>query len=355
MNKSALLPFFLLLFFTTQSISQVEYAVLENEEIFIYEKEEKATKSSKVYKINIRTKAKTITHIPSINNGLVPNCWKKQKDYFVFTSTYGYLPSYGKTLIDKCKIEQLDSLSLRRAYRHKLDSILPLFQRDTFLARGKLALDKIAKFGAIRNKPLFQWIMANSDGMNKKTFFETILVPLSYDIVPLEQNHFLLYLRNRKELTKWKFHFNQNERTDNNWQHILTYSSDSVKYMPASDPMFKLQMDQYHFTAVKDSSFFEGHYIVFIQENNEFLINTKDGAIYFLGLKKIEKIGALYNLKPGPEYWLSKQLIIEDRNKERIFVFGKVKKLNKNLPFPTIKELDASLKETELINQMLNE
>lgn len=291
-----------------------------------------------------------MTFIPNINNSYAPKCWKVSKGEVIYTSTWGRLPINGKCLFYKVEIEKKDSLAALNDYQEILDSLIEFYNNDTTIARAKITLDRHSRHYPKEITPLDKWLASNN-GIGKKEYYKSILMPISYDVVPLVEGKYLFYLRNKKELSKWAFEYRPNSiglnKEKENWEYIVTYSSDSTKILPKYKLKDQIEKDNYNFNSIDDEAFFEGHFIVIIQRGIEFLFNLTTGNIYLLTQKRVKKIGEIITVSSNG----NQRYLVEDRDKAQILVTGEIRRYSYNDPFPNIRRMDMASNIREILER----
>lgn len=81
--------------------------------------------------------------------------------------------------------------------------------------------------------------------------------------------------------------------------------------------------------------FFDGHFKVVTQNNEKYIINRNHGYIYYLGKKKIERIGKVQVAENYPKIQ-GKPLFIEDRDQNRLIFFAPIEWEDTKLPKPNV-------------------
>lgn len=345
MKRIAFLIFFIVLLTEENTFSQLEYAVIKDQSLYVYYPEtEDNTETIRV--INPKSKKKLITKLQGIRPLKKTTPWCKNKNDIIVTWV---LPPYNRSdrwmaLIQTAELDTMDFSKRQRLTEILVDSLTLKFgTRSKAIAR--IGLNQMERKNIRGLKPLLAWFKVFDKFLpGTKAYY-----PIRYDFIPATDSTYLFYIRNRKELSVWYFHYPKEQKIkskDSDWKELVTYSIDTIPFVLGNrffsmsrSSTNQLPIGKHHlYQSIQDTSFFIGNFKIIRQKQQTFCINTHLGNIYHIGKDSIVKVGHL-NVKNYPRWLLSKPLFIEDRDSEKIIFLAEVKRTNFDFPFPDVEVL----------------
>ncbi|MEZ4990357.1 MAG: hypothetical protein R2824_08090 [Saprospiraceae bacterium] len=275
---------------------------------------------------------KRITYTPTILNPGLPFCWQKVGDEIVVPYGYGRLPTNGKALIHNFHLEKRDSLTAVNDRSRIIDSLI-LIYGDSSKAIAWLGLQKIKATNYQWFRPLFD--------LYEEMYFDSGLRPgarlISFDCTVDKNGKFTFFVRSKGKFEIWDFDYmNTFDEREEEWKSIRRYQPQRITYFERSGvpdtTYFLPEVDR----PVFDTLFFDGHFKVFRQADQYYLLNLKNGAIYFLAARAVSLIGRL-RVEAYPDWVLTQPLVIEDRDRQEIVLFQEVEWLSTDHPLPKVR------------------
>ncbi|MCG8328772.1 MAG: hypothetical protein MI974_13860 [Chitinophagales bacterium] len=321
---------------------KIDFALIAGNTFYYSEVAKEVDKTDKLYTHHLFDDKQIVNYVAVTRNSYNPNCWNKNKQgNFIYISGFGSERHGGKVVLT-LKTIKFEKDGLSRILFSEYDSLKTVLGERRALSRYFKFIDETTNKRAFL--PLRDWLKLSSQ-LDIQDELDYIFPYIAYDIQHLEDSVYHVYIRNKKELTVWQYTYPDygNSSSSDHWTDLVTYSVDSTNYMPTAT--FKRRgggipnIKNYNYESITDTDFFEGDFKVIKQKNNTFCINIHNGSIYYIGSTFIKKVGSVV-LNNYPTFLMGRPLFIENRDTEEIIFFSNVERLNRELPFPNIKQIN---------------
>jgi hypothetical protein len=318
-------------------LGQLEYSLISNKCLIITDLEYNESKSNEtILTINIENGEKYIDRFSTLNTSKNTINWTKninaKEVIIIWADKLGSSTHRPKTGILTIPLKYEKTNSLREEERIIVDSLINIYGESKsyeLLINASIELENERTI-----YPILDW--------KEVTFERNRYLPIDYDILSLGERKYLIFIKNSKELTIWKYYYPEvgtpkvHREGRNDWTEEVTYSKDTLVFFSSQMMNRCLPSGNKHiYESIKDSSFFQGHFKVVQQGSETFCINTNTGFIYHIGDEDIARVGEI-ELKNYPRWLLGKPLFIEDRAAGQLVFLSDVQRTNETRPFPEV-------------------
>ena len=180
---------------------------------------------------------------------------------------------------------------------------------------------------------------------------------VTYDIAKTDASQYIVLLRTEYCLYGWNFYYPEIVNSDiikynqvycycstNNQPEFFNKDSLLLQSPHIEDHISSINFDMLpsfndiQINSIPDSLFFDGYFKGIHQNDNTFIINKKNGNIYYLGLNEITLIGQIL-IENYPLPFDNIKVFINDLDNNELIVFSDIIWKNTNLPKPDVRIL----------------
>ena len=328
------------------TLANLFYSVKQNNRLYYFFEQPNQRKTITKFK-SLNLKEKEIYHRLTF----IPNSssiWRLEGEELYRISVSQQKQSLGSADIYTHKIASKDSLqSVLELEKSRIEFQEKYGHLDIKKRREK-AVERMAqrmKRNNVKSIPIFRVFSIQNleEKMRNPSSNENNIIALDFLVRNLNERNFRFYFRFKDFFTIWEYRYptiNDDENHQGKWKEILTYSNTTLipflNVANANDYYPSGLKDLTKWEAIKDKAFFEGEFKVIQQGKNQFVINTKHGAIYHIGASQIVKVGQI-ELKEYKRRIGGKSLFIEDKDEKEVIFFAPVKVISNKVNAPSLK------------------
>ena len=309
----------------------LDYALIEKKCFYNAYRNPVINKASYVLKKTINTESKPYVHYCSDSRDpRLPFIWTKNKNelYAAYFMHYKYK---GPAVIDYREFQKLDIIQIKS---------LP----NTLIKEESFSIAPLNDYN---------WALITHRPYLSDSIVETYIYALSFDITIEKDSILTFYLSDKDALYLWECVIPPKGAFRTDWKEKTVYASINFKedFIPRSE-FNSYTGKNTILNAIKDTLFFDGHFKVIDQNKEKFIINREHGNIYYLGKKKIEKIGKV-ELIDNYLRIEEKRLFIEDRDNNQLIFFAPVEWMRDDLPKPNVRIITDEKEFKEMFKYVL--
>lgn len=292
-----------------------DYALIEDTHFYTPNRSRILGRSDYINKTSLDINSLNIIHYSSGSNNIhLPYSWSKGENE-LFVANFMHYKNKAPALID---------------YR-------PFESRNK--AQLKQSKEKLIRKHTLSNTPLndYNWTLTtHHPNYLSDSIRELYINSLSFDI-SIKTNNLTFYLSDRDALYIWNCKIPSKGERYADWDLIAVYTSKYFKeeFIPRNESKSYNKQKEIR-KAIKDTLFFDGHFKVIVQNEENYIINRNHGYIYHLGAKNLTRIGQVQVTEDYPRIQ-GKSLFIEDRDNNEIIFFAPVKWTKNKLPKPRVR------------------